>query len=49
VASDAKTIRIGNPTVFTDLQGVSHPVHRATSIAGIHRVNEVGRELLPSI
>src|SRR5205809_771557 len=35
VAAESNTIRIGNEIAFTDLEGVMHPAHTQTFIAGI--------------
>jgi hypothetical protein len=35
VAADSNAIRIGNQVAFTDLEGVMHPAHSKTFIAGI--------------
>ncbi len=35
VAAESNTIRIGNEVAFTDLEGVLHPAHTKTFIAGI--------------
>jgi trimeric autotransporter adhesin len=42
VAGESDTIRIGNVVAFTDLDGVLHPAHTQTFIAGISGVNQGG-------
>ena len=38
VAAESNTIRIGNQVAFTDMDGIVHPAHTKTIIAGIHGI-----------
>ena len=42
VAAESNTIRIGNEIAFTDLEGVMHPAHTQTFIAGISGATDSG-------
>ena len=48
VAAESNTIRIGNQVAFTDMDGIVHPAHTKTFIAGIHGVAVTGTAVVVS-
>ena len=48
VAAESNTIRIGNQVAFSDMDGIMHPAHTKTFIAGIHGVAVTGAAVVVS-
>ena len=48
VAAESNTIRIGNQVAFSDMDGIVHPAHTKTFIAGIHGVAVTGAAVVVS-
>ena len=48
VAAESNAIRIGNQVAFSDMDGIMHPAHTKTFIAGIHGVAVTGAAVVVS-